>query len=229
MNMFDTRSIYFSVAIHVTMLITGIAASSISMTPKPLELDVVRVKLSAPPAPKKKKKPPPPPKKKKVEIPKPVVDEEPEISTDPPKKIEEKAELKNLKKEESQPIEETEDELVVDSIPDALSYAESSEVSPTFEDEGFDYPGWTYNGFKKIARAWRNQAYSTQPLICVINFRILKSGRVYGAKIQDGSGNPVFDRGCLQAVKKASPLPPLPSEYGHEEVGVSLVFPWKPR
>lgn len=227
--MFDTRSIYFSVAIHVTMLITGIAASSISMTPKPLEFDVVRVKLSAPPAPEEKKKPPPPPKKKKVETPKPVAEEEPEIQTDPPKKIEKKAELEDPPKEEAQSIEETEDDIAADSTPDVLSYAESSEVSATFEDEGFDYPGWTYNGFKKIARAWRNKAYSTEPLICVIYFRVLKSGRVYGAKIQEGSGNPVFDRGCLQAVKKASPLPPLPSDYGHEEVGVSLVFPWRPR
>ena len=229
MNMFDTRSIYLSVALHVTMFFTGIAVSSISMSPKPLQLDVVRVKLASAPAPRMKKKPPPPPRKKKPVTPKPVVEDEHEIPTDPPKKIEEKAELKKPWKEENRSIEETEDKIVADSTPDALSYAESSEVSATFEDAGFDYPDWNYNGFKKIARAWRNQAYSTQPLACVIYFRVLKSGRVYGAKIQDGSGNPVFDRGCLQAVKKASPLPPLPTDYGHEEVGVSLKFPWKPR
>jgi len=75
--------------------------------------------------------------------------------------------------------------------------------------------------YSKIMKEIRDQ-WNCPPQICkndlqaVISIRILKDGTVI-AKLENGSGNTLFDRSARRAVDKASPLTPPPYEM---EIGV---------
>jgi len=162
---------------------------------------------------------------------------EPKPEKDPPKPEEKKIAVKKEEKKIAEKVTPPDD--IVEPKTSAAETTQpakgefteklsNAEFTGAFEDASFQYPDWNYQGFNKIARAWRNHVFSAKPLSCVIYFRALKSGRIYGARIKESSGIDRFDRDCLDAVLKADPLPPLPREYRHEEIGVSLVFPYKP-
>ena len=57
-----------------------------------------------------------------------------------------------------------------------------------------------------------------------IYFRITKAGDVDGARIEVGSGNGALDESALMAVRRSSPLPPLPVTYGADALGVRFWF-----
>ncbi len=200
---------------------------------EPPKFDVLTVKLASMPAPQKiqEAKPKPPPKKKPPK--KKVVKKKPPIKN--PKKVEEKTVVPPVKTEEPtaedlQPaLEEPESQVDADTSTTEFSEKVSNaEFTGAFDNKNFVYPDWNYRGFAKIARNWKNYASPRKAVSTTVSFHVLKSGRIYGATITKSSGNAVYDRGCLQAVKSAGTLPPLPPEFNFEELGVSLVFPWKP-
>lgn len=212
-----------SAALHIVVF-AGFSVGNPFSGPQKRELEVVHVKLSSPAAPKElpKAKPTPPVKKK-------VVKPKPKKAT--PKKQTQKEKVQPSKEKKAEVvIEESapEEAAAVDSDSVEFSPISNSEMSAFVEGPDFEYPDWNYQGFRKIARNWRNYAMASHVLSCTIYFRVLKSGRIYGSVIKTSSGNSVYDRGCLQAVKSSNPLPPLPTDYMHEEIGISLVFPWKP-
>lgn len=222
-NPLQPKIMIFSAALHILVFV-GFSVGNPFSGPQKRELEVLRVKLTSQAAPQVEQKTQvkPPPKKKVVK---------PKKKKAPPKK--------QTRKEKVQPSKEKKAEAVIEeSEPEEFSSADmdttefspvsNSEMSAFVEGPGFEYPDWNYQGFRKIAHNWRNYAMASHVLSCTIYFRVLKSGRIYGATVKSSSGNPVYDRGCLQAVKRSDPLPPLPSDYMHEEIGISLVFPWKP-
>lgn len=224
-NPFQVKVMILSAALHIVVFV-GFSVGNPFSGPQRRQLEVVHVKLSSVAAPQERtpERPKPPPKKK-VEKPKP------EKKKAPPKK--------QTQKEKVQPSKEKKAEVVIEeSAPEEAAAADSdtiefspvsnSEMSAFVEGPGFEYPDWNYQGFRKIARNWRNYAMASHVLSCTVYFRVLKSGRIYDTKIKTSSGNSTYDRGCLQAVLRSSPLPPLPTDYIHEEIGISLVFPWKP-
>lgn len=60
-----------------------------------------------------------------------------------------------------------------------------------------------------------------EDLKAVIRAKIDKDGRLLMVKVEEGSGDPSFDRSALQALLKAEPLPPPP---GGRPLEVGLVF-----
>ncbi len=54
-------------------------------------------------------------------------------------------------------------------------------------------------------------------LLAIINIRIMKDGRINILGVEKSSGNSLFDRSAIRAIRKASPLPPPPYEI---EIGV---------
>lgn len=226
-NPFQPKIMLISFGLHILVFV-GFSVGNPFGGSTPPKKEYVMVNISTP-APVKeiiKAKPKPPPKKKV----------KPKKKKPPIKNPIDKPEIK----EKGQPEEKTTEKSEADPeyvIDEPESTADTStEISPTsysefsgaFDAPDFEYPDWNYQGFRKIARAWRNQAYAPHILSCTIYFRVLKSGRIYSIRIKKSSGNPVYDRGCKDAVLRANPLPALPREYAHEEIGVSLVFPWKP-
>lgn len=231
---FNSKALVISIAVHAAIA-AGFAIPYPFGQPERPEFQIISVNLSTPEI--KQKTQPPPPKKveqPKKETPKPK----------PPKPKPEKPKERVQPKETQPKQNDKEVEKRIDEEPaepeEVISYAEGgsqatketefshAEFSGAFDSPGFEYPDWNYRGFEKIARAWHNRAFSTRPLFCTVHFYVLRSGRVHSIQIKEASGNPVYDRGCKQAVERAAPLPPLPRDFPHEEVGISLVFPFKP-
>jgi len=59
---------------------------------------------------------------------------------------------------------------------------------------------------------------------CVVTFRIQRSGQVTDVRVETPSGLGFYDRAATRAVYAANPLPPLPTEFRREELGVHIRF-----
>ena len=57
-----------------------------------------------------------------------------------------------------------------------------------------------------------------------VRSQIEKSGRLSEVKVETSSGNVFFDQAALRAVLAASPLAPLPREFGESTLGVHFEF-----
>jgi TonB family protein len=69
----------------------------------------------------------------------------------------------------------------------------------------------------KIKQQWIFPESIDKDLLAIITIRIAKDGSVTIGRIEQSSGNVLFDRSALRAISKASPLPPPPQEM---EMGV---------
>lgn len=96
------------------------------------------------------------------------------------------------------------------------------------DNAGFDYPYYFIQTFGKIQQNWANPVAANQPLACIIYFQILRTGTVLAPAIEKSSGIEAYDRACLRAVQASSPLPPLPSDFREDIIGIHLEFPYQP-
>lgn len=64
-------------------------------------------------------------------------------------------------------------------------------------------------------------------LLTVVGIRIAPDGEILEYRIESGSGNAYYDQSAIRAIRKSSPLPPLPEELGNEplEIGVNFRYP----
>ncbi|OGV98028.1 MAG: hypothetical protein A3I04_03525 [Nitrospinae bacterium RIFCSPLOWO2_02_FULL_39_110] len=89
---------------------------------------------------------------------------------------------------------------------------------------------WYLDAVKlKIDDRWRWSRLDIQLLSgeikkAVIKFKILKSGRIEGVKIEKSSGYPIFDNTALRAILSSNPLPPLPKEFPEEYLSIHFGF-----
>ncbi len=65
---------------------------------------------------------------------------------------------------------------------------------------------------------------SSDKIVVVVSFRILKNGRVVDINIEKSSGIDSLDTSALRAVKYSIPLPPLPATYGGKDLTVFIQF-----
>ncbi len=65
---------------------------------------------------------------------------------------------------------------------------------------------------RKIFNEWIHPVFDSKDLEAAISFHIEKSGKITLLKIEKSSGNRQFDKSAVNAIKKASPLPPPPVE-----------------
>ncbi|MDK9700571.1 MAG: TonB C-terminal domain-containing protein [bacterium] len=61
-------------------------------------------------------------------------------------------------------------------------------------------------------------------LVTELRFVLQRNGRITDLKLQKSSGNALFDQAAQRAVLSASPLPPLPGDYGGNTLGVTYIF-----
>ncbi|MCF8045505.1 MAG: TonB family protein [Desulfarculaceae bacterium] len=73
---------------------------------------------------------------------------------------------------------------------------------------------WVFN--QRLARIEQDE---NNPTVTVV-IKILKSGKIADIWIETRSGNRYLDQSAVRAVKKASPLPPLPEGYTSYDVGL---------
>jgi TonB family protein len=93
----------------------------------------------------------------------------------------------------------------------------------TFDQPNFNYSYYIERMLVTIGTNWFKPALSvsTSP---IIRFRISRDGSISEAEVERTSGMPFVDRAALRAVLASTPLPPLPSEFGGDHLGVHLIF-----
>ncbi len=78
----------------------------------------------------------------------------------------------------------------------------------------------------RIASNW-SPAFVSGEAVTIIYFRIIRSGAIVGARVEEPSGISFYDQTALRAVLSSSPLPPLPEQFPEDAVGVHFRFRYK--
>jgi len=90
---------------------------------------------------------------------------------------------------------------------------ESVAVASTTQD--FRFPPYLLIVRDKVERNW-NPPPGAKGAKVKVTFRILRSGRVGEANLQEPSGNFYFDQAAMRAILASSPFPPLPEGFFKE-------------
>jgi TonB family protein len=90
---------------------------------------------------------------------------------------------------------------------------ESVAVASTTSE--FQFPPYLAIVRDKVERNWNPPPGAKGAKVKVV-FRVLRSGRVGEAKLQDASGNFYFDQAAMRAILASSPFPPLPEGFFKE-------------
>lgn len=99
--------------------------------------------------------------------------------------------------------------------------------SARLDAAGFDSPYYLNVVFSKIRRGWDNPFEGSDTVSCVIYFVIDRQGKISDSAIENSSGLPAYDQAALRAVLASKP-PPLPNQFGSEELGIHLEFRYLP-
>jgi len=76
---------------------------------------------------------------------------------------------------------------------------------------------------KQISGKWNPPPVNKDSDV-VLKFTILKNGHVIDEQVAQSSGSKEVDESALTALRKASPLPPLPLSFPRDEVTVNFNF-----
>ncbi|MBI4710786.1 MAG: cell envelope integrity protein TolA [Nitrospirae bacterium] len=95
----------------------------------------------------------------------------------------------------------------------------SGRILPSVHGEGAEGDADSYYGLitRRIWQQWIYPDIKTSGLETMVSIKISGDGKIISQKIEKSSGNALFDRSALNAVSKASPLPPPPVEM---EIGI---------
>ena len=88
----------------------------------------------------------------------------------------------------------------------------------------FPFPYYLVQVQNLIERNWRAPFSGQGQRAATVYFKISRSGEVEDVKIEQSSGNALFDQAAMRAVYYASPLPPLPADSGLQSLGVHFDF-----
>jgi TonB family protein len=73
----------------------------------------------------------------------------------------------------------------------------------------------------RIMAAWRLPPKSNE-LKVTLRYTLAANGSVSSARVEESSGNRTFDESAVQAVRRASPFPPLPKSFPTGDLGMVL-------
>jgi TonB family protein len=204
------RFYFFSFLLHTTLFSAlGIATRS-SFKPIP-KIEVYKVSLAPLPQPKilgATKVPVEPDREKKNEQ----------------KKTEEKSvpkEKRTQTKESSQKNEKKPPKKK--GLPDGLP-----DIRPqiyTGSGRGFTYSYYLNILLNKIGQNWNNP-YRDKDVVLksIVYFEVDKDGLISNIRIEDDSGDEVYNESTMRAVALAKKLPPLPQEFSDDYLKVHLEF-----
>lgn len=75
----------------------------------------------------------------------------------------------------------------------------------------------------QISSKWQPPAVNKDAEV-IVKFTILKNGHVIDEEITQSSGDKDIDESALRALRKASPLPPLPLSFPQDQVTINFNF-----
>jgi len=113
----------------------------------------------------------------------------------------------DTKKSAKKPVEEAETPAPTGKKQESVAVA-----STTSE---FQFPPYLAIVRDKVERNW-NPPPGVKGARVKVVFRVLRSGRVGEAKLQEASGNFYFDQAAMRAILASSPFPPLPEGFFKE-------------
>jgi TonB family protein len=175
------------------------------------EIEVYKVSIAPLPQPKilgKRKAPIEPETKGKTE----------------PKKIEEKS----VPKEKKTPVKES-GQKDVKKPPEKKGLSDGlPDIKPeiyTGSGRGFTYSYYLNILLNKIGQNWNNP-YRDKDVILksIVYFEVDKDGVISNIRIEENSGNEIYNESAIRAVALAKKLPPLPQEFSDDYLKVHLEF-----
>ncbi len=194
-----------SVVLHVTLLSALYISGRAGLKPMP-NLEIYKVSIAPLPQPKVTSTP-------EVEEQKSEVVEEIKEEKAAPKKEEKKPEP------QKKPVEKAAKEKVKKGLPD---------IKPkiyTGSGRGFTYSYYLNILLSRIGKNWHNP-FRDQNLVLrtIVYFEVDKNGNIYGVRVEDNSGNELYDETAMRAVIVTKSLPPLPDEFIDDYLKVHLEF-----
>jgi TonB family protein len=202
MNRFYILSILLHISILTALFISGRA----SFMPIP-KLEVYKVSLAPLPQPKVIS-----PEQVPEEVKEVMPEEKPEEKA-PPKKEDKKPEPAK------KPVEKKAEEAVKKGLPD---------IKPkiyTGSGRGFTYSYYLNMLLNKISKNWHNP-FRDQDVILksIVYFEVDKDGNIYNIRLEENSGNELYNETAMRAVIVTKSLPPLPDEFVNDYLKVHLEF-----
>ena len=200
MSRFHAVSIFLHVLIFAAIFISGRA----HFKPIP-EIEVIKVSLAPLPQPK-------------------IIQEEVpmEIENAVEEKVEEKAPPKEEPKKAEPPKkipEKAAKEVVKKGLPD---------IKPkvyTGSGRGFTYSYYLNILLNKIGNNWTNPFKGKNVVMkSIIYFEVDKNGHIYSVRLEEDSGNNLYNETAMRAVIVTKNLPPLPDEFADDYLKVHLEF-----
>src|SRR5262249_49851323 len=95
----------------------------------------------------------------------------------------------------------------------------------TVDASDFPYAWYLRQVLQKVQDEWQRQNQRSEPAQKPLVFvEIQRDGKIGTPKIEQSSGNSVYDHAALRAVVEASPFPPLPSEWSRPSLRVVFRF-----
>jgi TonB family protein len=92
------------------------------------------------------------------------------------------------------------------------------------DDASFEFAYYLQIVRAQIARNWTPPAGSSEGTRVEVYFRVSRSGEVSALRVENGSGNDVFDDSAIRAVTITEQLPPLPLGYAGADLGIHFGF-----
>jgi len=104
-----------------------------------------------------------------------------------------------------------------------IGKAQSAQQGQTAGSASPEFQPYLEEMHKQISGKWNPPPVNKDSEV-VLKFTILKNGQVVNEEVAQSSGNKEIDESALAALKKASPLPPLPLSFPRDEVTVNFNF-----
>jgi len=153
----------------------------------------------------------------------PVTVKEEKKLKEKPKPKKEKKPQKKVEAQSSKPEEPQEKEIESKTTESGSMFA-----GATVDNKAFDYPYWFDVAFSKVHSNFRNPVSSDAPIVAVVYFEVIQSGRVVIVKVEESSGIQRFDDACVRSIERSSPFPPLPRSFSDEIIGITMPFKYEP-
>jgi TolA protein len=110
----------------------------------------------------------------------------------------------------------TEKKAADENIPPAESAGKKQEsVAVASTTAEFKFPPYLAIVRDKVERNW-NPPPGAKGVKVKVTFKVLRSGRVGEANLQESSGNFYFDQAAMRSILASSPFPPLPEGFFKE-------------
>jgi TonB family protein len=197
---------FISFALHLIVFAAIMVASRETLKPLPT-FEVYKVSIAPLPQPVVVSEEPPVIEEHKEEIKK-----EPTKEKAPPKTEEKKQQQEKKTPPKTEPTKKK-------GLPD---------IKPqiyTGSGRGFTYSYYLNILLNKISSHWQNPFKGKDIVLkSIVYFEIDKNGTIYNVRLEERSGNELYNESTIRAITSTKKLPPLPDEFSDDYLKVHLEF-----